>query len=272
MLVLNMLLSTARSAMRPDLTHYLAHLGNTYLLILAVGAFSIPASAQSTGSDGIVVEDFQSTAVGELPSNWGHAQRSGTLEPMERHMDENQKFYVTEEDGKKFLRGESRGEAIRMSLAANGEQGGIRWDLNEYPRLRWTWRAQKLPEGAREDRNSLNDTGAALYVTFETNWLGLPRSIKYTYSSTLPVGTVVSFTNLRVIVVASGQDGNVGEWVTIERDVVEDYDSVFGRSAPDVPIGISLWTDSTETGSESKADFGKIEIRPQIQRPDHHSR
>lgn len=242
-------------------------------LFLLIGGGAFPPTVQAQRDSGaITIEDFESTPTGEVPSNWGHAERDGTLEPMALHMDDNQKFYVTEENGRKFLRGESRGEAIRMSLAANGEQGGIRWDLNEYPRLRWTWRAQKLPEGAREDQSGLNDTGAALYVTFETNWLGLPRSIKYTYSSTLPVGTVVSFTNLRVIVVASGQDGNVGEWVTIERDVVEDYDSVFGRSAPDVPIGISLWTDSTETGSESKADFGKIEIRPQIQRPDYRSR
>lgn len=266
MLVPNMLLSAACRMMRLDLIHRLAHVGGACMLVLAVGAISVPASAQSTSDDRILIEDFQDVEIGELPSNWGHATRGGSLEPMEKHMDENQKFYVTEEGGEKFLRGESRGEAIRMSMAANGEQGGIRWDMNEYPRLQWSWRAQELPEGAREDENSLNDTGAALYVTFETNWVGLPRSIKYTYSSTLPVGTVVSFRGLRVIVVASGQDDNKGEWITITRNVVEDYDSVFGRTAPDVPLGISLWTDSTETGTQSKADFGALYLLPPIQR------
>ena len=238
-------------------------LGWMSLLGCLIGSTSTVAQ---TDNDRILVEDFQEVAVGELPDHWGHATRDGSLEPMEDHMDDDQLFYVEEENGEKFVRGETRGQAIRMSMAANGEQGGIRWDMNEYPRLQWSWRAQELPEGAREDENSLNDTGAALYVTFETNWVGLPRSIKYTYSSTLPVGTVVSFRGLRVIVVASGKDDNQGEWMTITRNVVEDYDNVFGRTAPDVPIGISLWTDSTETETQSKADFGAIYLLPPIQR------
>lgn len=235
------------------------------LSVFVVSALLLSTAVQAQSNEPKLVEDFQDVPVGEVPSNWGYAERGGTLTPMEEVMGDDRRFYVVEEDGEKFLRGESHGRALRMSVAANGEHDGFLWNLNEYPRLRWSWRAQQLPEGAREDQSSLNDTGAALYVTFETNWLGLPRSIKYTYSSTLPVGTVVRFTGLRVIVVSSGKDG-YGEWRTVERDVVQDYKNVFGREAPDVPIGISVWTDSTETGASSMADFGRIEIRPQPQR------
>lgn len=209
--------------------------------------------------DVFVLEDFKGTAPGDIPDNWGYATRGGSLESMQDHMDEDQQFYVVEEDeDKTFLRGETQGRRVRMSMGTNGENDALRWDLNAYPVLRWSWRALELPPGAREDESDLNDTGAALYVTFETNWLGLPRSIKYTYSSTLPVGTVVSFRGLRVIVVSSGADAHGDEWLTIKRNVVQDYREHFGRSAPDAPIGISVWTDSTETGASSKADFGPI--------------
>jgi len=240
-------------------------------LLVVLGHYTSPDEALAQKSP-IVVEDFKDAPVGGVPDNWGYARRDGSLTPIEDRMDDDVRLYVVEEDGEKFLRGESQGRAIRMSKAANGEHGGIRWDLNEYPRLRWSWRAHELPEGAREDRSGLNDTGAALYVTFETNWLGLPRSIKYTYSSTLPVGTVVSFTNLRVIVVSSGADDHGDRWLTIDRDVVQDYKNVFGRTAPDVPLGISLWTDSTETETSSKVDFGTLEIRPKPERPSGRSR
>lgn len=234
------------------------------LTVIVLSAAVVSAQAQQ---ERVIVEDFEGVPVGEVPENWGYAERDGSLTPMEEKMGEDVRFYVVAEEGEKMLRGESDGRSLRMSLPANGEHGGIRWDLEAYPRLRWSWRAHELPEGAREDRSGLNDTGAAIYVTFETNWLGLPRSIKYTYSSTLPVGTVVEFTGLRVIVVSSGAGGSSGRWLTVERDVVQDYKNVFGRSAPEVPIGISLWTDSTETDTSSKVDFGTIELRPAPQRP-----
>ncbi|NBB87587.1 MAG: DUF3047 domain-containing protein [Bacteroidetes bacterium] len=235
-------------------------------LLTVVMLYAAVVSVQAQ-QERVIVEDFQDVPVGEVPENWGYAERDGSLTSMEEKMGEDVRFYVVEEDGEKMLRGESHGRSLRMSLPANGEHGGIRWDLEAYPRLRWSWRAHELPEGAREDRSGLNDTGAALYVTFETNWLGIPRSIKYTYSSTLPVGTVVEFTGLRVIVVSSGADDHGDRWLTIERDVVQDYKNVFGRTAPEVPIGISVWTDSTETDTSSEVDFGTIELRPAPQRP-----
>ena len=228
-------------------------------IILVFSIMSMIFAAQASGqSNTFILEDFEDAREGEVPDNWGYASRDGSLEPMGRHMDQDQRFYIVEENNETFLRGETNGRRVRMSMSTNGENGNTAWSLNEYPILSWRWRAQELPPGAREDESDLNDTGAAVYVTFETNWLGLPRSIKYTYSSTLPVGTVVSFRGLRVVVVSSGRGGYENEWISVKRDVVADYREYFGRSAPEMPIGISVWTDSTETGTSSKADFGLI--------------
>lgn len=242
-------------------------LTTTAFVILALIFVPLPALyGQSPPAEPFLVENFDASEIDGVPDRWGHAERDGKLHPMDRHMDDNQRFYIVEEEGERFLRGYTKGEAQRISIAANGEQDGIEWNLHEYPRLRWQWRALELPEGAREDRRRLNDTAGAVYVTFNTDWLGRPRSIKYTYSSTLPVGTVVDFGVLKVIVAASGEDGH-GEWRTTQRDVMQDYENVFGGTPPEVPLSITLWTDSTETGSSSKVDFDNIYVLPPVQAP-----
>ncbi len=93
------------------------------------------------------------------------------------------------------------------------------------------------------------------------DWLGRPRSIKYTYSSTLPVGTTASYGALRVIVVASAADG-LGDWIRIERDVVADYRRVFRKDPPTVPVLITLWGDSDNTGGVSDVYFDDIALLP----------
>ncbi|MEX0747553.1 MAG: DUF3047 domain-containing protein, partial [Rhodothermales bacterium] len=169
-------------------------------------------------------------------------------------MAEKEKFFIVEEDGNKFLRGYTEGEAQRISIPATS----IDWNLKEYPQISWRWRARKLPEGAREDK--VNDAGAAVYVSFaKTDWLGRPYSIKYTYSSSLPTGTVVSTGNVKIIVVSTGASGK-GMWVEVKRDVVEDYRRVFRSEPPSEPFTITLWSDSDDTKSVAEVDFDDITL------------
>lgn len=221
-----------------------------------LGQPSAPAQAQAGP---VLVEDFESYEEGVVPSRWKFfTRRDQEFLPLTDMMSENERFYVVREGGRKFLRAYTRAEAQRISLG-NGVHD-LDWRLSKHPRLSWEWRALKLPEGAREDR--LNDTGGAVYVTFsKRDWLGRPYSIKYTYSSTLPVNTRVNSGNVRVIVVSSGADG-LGRWVKVERNVVEDYRRLFGGTAPDEPFSITLWSDSDDTRGEAEVDFDQIRLLP----------
>ncbi|MEX0821037.1 MAG: DUF3047 domain-containing protein [Rhodothermales bacterium] len=207
------------------------------------------------GDSSVVVADFEGDTPGALPSGWGYlSSRNRRFQSAVAVMDPNQKFEVHAEEGNRFVRAYTKGEAQRISLRAEA----LDWKLSEYPRLRWSWRALRLPEGAREDR--VNDSGGAIYVSFsKTDWLGRPLSIKYTYSSTLPVGTVVSTGNVKIIVASSGLNG-IGSWLTVDRNVVDDYRRVFGSDPPDEPFTITLWSDSDNTGSIGEVDFDDIEI------------
>lgn len=230
-----------------------------FSLVIAL-ALLLPSTDVDTG-DGMrerLIEDFQQYQPGKIPHEWMFLRNRRIIPLLPEHFDEHRSFFVREERGRRFVRGYTQGKATHIILPANdGEGGGFGWNLNDHPILSWDWRALELPKGAREDR--VNDTGAAVYVTFGTDWLGRPRSIKYTYSSGLPKGTIVRFGPLRVLVVDTALEG-IGSWQTVTRDVVADYRAIFGGDPPSEPLSITLWSDSDDTNSTGKADFDNIRI------------
>lgn len=175
----------------------------------------------------------------------------------EETRDAGETVEVREENGNRFVRLITNNAALRYTKR-NGVD--FEWNLKEHPRLQWRWRANELPEGASE--KDKNDTGGAVYVTFGTDWLGRPKSIKYTYSSSLPVGTTVSFGPLKVIVVDSAREPHLGEWKTVQRRIRDDYRQVFGGRPPDRPVSITLWSDSDTTGDEAVVDVDDIKLLP----------
>lgn len=230
-----------------------------YVFIPVLAFLTMTADADPYGESldaEIVVEDFESDTPGEWPSRWRFlASRDREFRPLAQVMNDNEKFYVVAERGNQFVRGYTRGEAQRISLPANK----LGWHLSNHPVLSWEWRALQLPEGASED--TLNDVGGAVYVSFsKTDWLGRPLSIKYTYSSSLPVGTVVSTGNVKIIVASSGADGT-GDWISIERNVKSDYRRLFGGDPPDEPYTITLWSDSDDTRSIGEVDFDNFKLK-----------
>ena len=213
-----------------------------------------PVQAQSPSR---VVDDFESYRDGDLPSGWKFVASRDKLNPLNEEMSENQYFRAIKKNGNTFLRGYTHGEALRITQR-NGME--FSWNLSQRPYLQWKWRANQLPEGASE--KGKNDTGGAVYVTFGSDWLGRPKSIKYTYSSSLPVGTVVEFGPLKVLVVASGRE-DTGHWRTETRDVVQDYRNLFGDDPPGKPLSITLWSDSDSTGGTAEVDFDDIRLLAQ---------
>lgn len=216
------------------------------------------AQTVTAQSSQIVIDDFESYGNGALPVKW-KAQLNGKLVPLtEQFVDDNEWFYAKQEGRRKFVRAYANGEAVHVSKE-NGD--GYSWDLKTHPLLAWDWRAEHLPEGAREDKDDRNDSGAAVYVIFSVDGFILkrPKSIKYVYSSTLPVGTVVNYGKLQVIVASSALDGT-GQWLSVERDVEADYRRVFNEKPPSKPILIRLWADSDNTRSKATADFDNIKV------------
>lgn len=226
---------------------------------MLLGAGAPLAGPAPDSSDTIVVDDFESNKPGTFPEGWVFVSSSEKILSYEEVSDPGEIVEVRKERGNHFVRLITKGEALRYTKR-NGVD--FEWNLKDHPRLKWRWRAHTLPEGASEKGE--NDTGGAIYVTFGEDWLGRPKSIKYTYSSSLPVGTTVSFGALKVIVVDSGREPRLGEWKTVQRRIRDDYRQVFGDSPPDRPVSITLWSDSDTVGGKAKVDIDDIELLPPL--------
>ncbi len=210
----------------------------------------------------VIVDDFERYDLGAAPPAWRIPNRNvGRMTPIPPDHSQPNDYAIVFRDGtNKVLRAYTKNESVQIALP---QGDGLTWSLNVHPRLRWRWKALKLPSGAREDVSDSNDTGAALYVGFDCDdWLGRPCIIKYTYSSSLDVGTVATYGKLRALVLATAADG-LGKWHIMERNVVTDYQRLFGEPPPGNPRFVMLWSDTDNTGSEADVYFDDLMLLPE---------
>jgi hypothetical protein len=173
-----------------------------------------------------------------------------------------------------------------VALEAEGVEGGsgmwrrIRVDPHHNPVLEWRWRVP-VPAGGKPPlavtaakspiaRLSLAFHGDTSKLDFEdrtklrlANALtvhGLPyATLIYVWMMDVPVGTIYPSPHtdrVRHLVAESGAQ-HAGEWVTIRRNVVEDFRRAYGEEPGDI-VGVGLMTDYGDDGSPRKAQYGDI--------------
>ncbi len=188
--------------------------------------------------------DFSADEIGKFPSGW------------ESRDDQNapNTYTVRSEGGKKFLRADAQGTSIQIGY--NKE-----WTLNDFPVLKWQWRAILLPVNSNERVKGGNDNALGLYVVFG-RWPFI-RTLKYIWSETLPVGTSLDspFTkNTKMIVLRCGHE-LIGTWVRETRDILADYRRFFGdKEESPVAKGIAILTDADNTNTRAIGDYADIEV------------
>jgi hypothetical protein len=171
--------------------------------------------------------------------------------------------------------------AAQSDAAASGLIHAVDWPGQAT--LRWRWKVSRSVRGGRLDTRSADDFAARLYVIFDPpdshlSWgdrtklaLGrklfgdsLPRAaLCYVWSHTETVGTIApnAYTNrVRMIVLDQGDD-QTGQWRLHERDLAADYEAAFGHAPAPRIIGVSLMSDTDNTGDSVQAAFAEIEAR-----------
>lgn len=224
-----------------------------FATLIVVPLNNDPVTPTRLSADGhLILEDFRDDTIGDLPTNWFN--RNGDRNPInyEGQLREEYQYQILEENGNKFLRYEgSEAKHMLLPLGANKEI-----DLRERPVLSWKWRVHALPEGGNEDSGNLNDSAASVYVVWGFNILRIPRVVRYTWSSTLPVDYVASRNmGMQKIIVLESGENNTGKWMTFERNIVEDYKKHFRGSVPKRPVAILILSDADDTESFAKADY-----------------
>lgn len=182
-----------------------------------------------------------------------------------------QVYYLLSENGKNFLRGSTEknpGLSIQIGKLVKSS-----WDISSYPVMSWEWRVHSIPANGNESQTGSNDSAAGIYVLFQrkkvplVSWQYQPVNwIKYVWSSTLPVGTVIPRKKVqsgvtlyegRYVVVASGKK-DLGKWLTFRRDILADYKKFYGRKPSFNPLMVAILTDSNKTKSIAVADYANI--------------
>jgi len=209
-------------------------------------------------SDYIILEDFQNYK-GNPFSVWKSRDDIKQATPV---------YKIVEEDGKKFL----RASTVNVNNSIQIGKPNLKWDIKTYPNLNWEWRVRILPAGGNEKVGKTNDSAAGLYVIYQTKtiplagWQYQPANwIKYVWSTTLPVGTVITRKDSklgidfegRYVVVASGKN-DLNKWITFKRNVVDEYQKYFGSKPPYKSMMIGILTDSNDTKDKAEADYGVI--------------
>jgi hypothetical protein len=235
-------------------------------IVLAAG-FAAPAGAAGDAT----IAPFSSAAPGEPPAGWKFATLPNKAPT---------KYSIVELAGAKVLKveaDESYGNLVH----------GMHVQPTDNAALAWRWRVDKLIEGADLKVRSGEDSAAKLCVFFafdsaklsfsERTKLSLARTttgedvptqtLCYVWDNKLPVDTVLPspFTKrLRFLVLQSGS-AKLGQWVPQRRDLVADYQRLFGDESegktPEV-TGVAVQADSDNTHGHGLAYFGDITLTP----------
>ena len=148
-----------------------------------------------------------------------------------------------------------------------GTKQGMPLDPETWPRLRFRLRVDELPSGTNLSRKSGDDAAFRIYVAFDRGgtWFTPPNTIAYTWTENLAPETLIRsahFKRLRYLSVGKGlTDGRDDGWVTVERNLLEDYRRVFGEGE-EVPqlVGFMLKCDTNNTETSASAWLSDLEL------------
>lgn len=209
----------------------------TWLLVglLTLGLIHVPLAA--IGTEEAVVVNFNK-ASDPVPKGWKLSEKEGTA------------------DLALVPDGEIQSLKIRSNSSSFSLNKELEIDLTKTPYLEWEWKVTELPKGGDFRKSETDDQAAQLYVIL--NWgIFTKEAIAYIWDTTAPVGTIekispaVPFLTIHAVVVRSG-DQELAKWVTETRNVVEDYENLFGSKPKNIE-GIRIQINSQHTKSEAES-------------------
>ena len=161
-------------------------------------------------------------------------------------------YRIVEDAGQKVLQAISQGTASGLVFETE-------YDPKEYPVLSWRWKvANTLVKGDSRTKAG-DDYAARVYVVFPHWFFPKTKTLNYIWANRLSKESVQAnayLSNAVMIAVESGVE-NVGEWVSVRRNIVEDYRRAFGEDPPKIGA-IAIMTDTDNTGESAVAWYSDI--------------
>lgn len=193
------------------------------------------------------------------------------------NIDRHTQYRLVRDDGRIVIRADSQN-------AASGMIRSLRIDPRAYPVIHWRWKVDHVLKNGDLTKKKGDDYAARIYVAFAfepktAGWWAKLRhksaaffagkelpgtALNYIWANRAPIGTIATnryAEEAKMIAVQSGNDLS-GQWVTEQRNIMEDYQQAFGGKPPEI-IGIAIMTDTDNTGEATTAYYGDIVLSSQ---------
>ncbi|MBI4394615.1 MAG: DUF3047 domain-containing protein [Candidatus Omnitrophica bacterium] len=146
---------------------------------------------------------------------------------------------------------------------------------SEQPFLSWEWKAIQFPTNKRNQvlaAKSDNDYAARVYVAFKGLTPFTSDTIQYAWDDHFPEGAHAASpysSRIKILVIQHGPtDPGSNGWVFEKRDIVADYEMLYGKRPPSSLIAIGFMSDSDNTGTSSEAYFRRLTLeRTKMEEP-----
>lgn len=209
---------------------------STLLLVISTICGINPAAAQEQ----LLIDDF---AHGLSPA-WTSRSFHGDTS-----------YSIVSDNGNQVLQASSDATASGLTFER-------KFNISEHPILSWRWKIENtIATGNARDKTT-DDYAARIYVTFPHWYFLKTTNINYIWANRLPKGEILPSpytANSMMFAVESGTE-KVGEWVSVQRNIIEDYRRAFGKEPPQKAL-ISIMTDTDNTGSKARAWYDDIFLR-----------
>jgi len=203
-----------------------------------------------------------------LPAGWEPLNLGGA--------DRLTEYTLVKDSGKLVVRAVSENSASALFYP-------IKINLEQTPIVQWRWKVESILKNGDATRKDGDDYPARLYILFDydasrLSWFEKIQyeayyflkgrypplaALNYLWANKLPLNTQlpnVYSDRVQMFVVRSGK-AELGQWVTEQRNIYEDYKQAFGE-APPVVAGIAIMTDTDNTGERATSYFGDIRLLP----------
>jgi hypothetical protein len=199
-------------------------------LLLFVPLLFVPADAVSGAQGRSLNLDFSGIPAGEgVPLPWKIRLKEGKADAS-----------IASEKGGNILHLICRESSFSV-------ERDVSLDIADSPHLSWTWKVVRAPVFGDVRKRRYNDQALQLLVAFENR-----KVISYVWDSNAPAGTITDESlgwplnlKIKVIVVKSGSE-DMGKWITHERNIYEDYVSLF-QEEPPMLRGVRIQTNTQHT-------------------------
>jgi hypothetical protein len=199
-----------------------------------------------------------------LPAPWMFA----AVAKIKRHT----RYTLERDDGVVVLRAEAQASMASLTHALD-------FDPRRFPVIQWRWKVANLLRNSDLASKRGDDFPARVYVLFDYDIGRLPFAARvkmrlaralygadvptaalcYVWDGKAPIDTSVwsPYTDRVRVIVAESGPAHLGKWVTVRRDIVEDFRRAFGEDPPRVS-GVAIATDTDDTGESATAWYGDI--------------